>query len=234
MRSPQPCSSARARSAGAHNARARQADAPLVRWALVILCVAVASCAQAAPDEQQFDPAMGRGAPPFSPGEWPASFGIGRLATEDEIRVWDIDIMPDGRGLPPGSGTVPQGEIVYRTKCAACHGATGTEGPQDRLIGREPEGFPFGTSAELNRLRTIGNYWPYATTVFDYVRRAMPQNAPGSLTADEVYAVTAYLLHKNGVIPADAIMDARTLPAVVMPARDRFVVDDRRGGPEIR
>jgi cytochrome c len=100
-------------------------------------------------------------------------------------------------------------------------------------VGREPrEGFPFGETRGIRR--TIGNYWPYATTIFDYVKRAMPMAAPGSLTANEVYAVAAYILFLNEIIPEDAVMDAQTLPAVVMPARDRFVTDDRVGGPEVR
>lgn len=171
---------------------------------------------------------------PDYPAHWPELFGIGRGATEEDIRVSDIDVMPDGTGLPPGSGTVSQGATIYAAKCASCHGATGMEGPNDRLIGREPrEGFPFGRDPELLGLRTIGNYWPYATTVFDYIRRAMPQNAPGSLTADEVYSLMAFLLHKNEIIPEEAVMNAATLPEVEMPARQRFVLDNRRGGAEI-
>ncbi len=128
-----------------------------------------------------------------------------------------------------------QGEAVYQAQCAACHGPTGTEGPNDRLVGREPrEGFPFGQTRAFRLMRTIGNYWPYATTLYDFVNRAMPQTAPGSLTPDEVYAVSAYLLYLNEIIPADAVLDAETLPAVLMPARDRFVVDDREGGPVVR
>lgn len=173
-------------------------------------------------------------APTFPQG-WPDAFGLGVAATEEEIRAWDIDVMPDGTGLPPGSGSVTDGANVYRERCAACHGETGTEGPNDRLVGREPrEGFPFAESPEVRAMRTIGNYWPYATTIFDYVNRAMPQNAPGSLTADEVYAVTAFLLYRNEIVAEDAVMNAQTLPAVAMPARDRFVEDNRLGGPAIR
>jgi cytochrome c len=108
------------------------------------------------------------------------------------------------------------------------------EGPNDRLAGRPRREFLFGTSRALLAKRTVGNYWPYATTLFDYITRAMPQNAPGSLTADETYAVIAWILHRNGIVDADAVMDARTLPAVVMPAHDRFVPDDRVGGHEVR
>lgn len=164
----------------------------------------------------------------------PQTYGIGRPATPEEIAAWDIDVNPNGAGLPAGSGTVAQGQAVYAAKCVACHGPTGHEGPYDRLVGREPrEGFPFGREPRVAP-RTIGNYWPYATTLYDYVFRAMPFDRPGSLQPIEVYAVVAYLLYLNEIVPEDAVMDARTLPQVVMPARDRFVVDNRRGGAEIR
>jgi cytochrome c len=139
------------------------------------------------------------------------------------VALWDVDVKPDGEGLPPGSGTVAEGEQVYMLYCASCHGPTGTEGPNDRLVGREPW-------EDAPTTRTLGNYWPYATTIFDYVGRAMPQLTPGILTADQKYAVIAYLLHRNEIVPADAVMNATTLAAVEMPARDRFVVDDRQGG----
>ena len=153
----------------------------------------------------------------------PARFGLGRAATAAEIKAWDIDVMPDGDGLPPGRGTPAGGAKIYARQCAACHGPSGTEGPFDRLVGRDRAPG-----------RTIGNYWPYATTLYDYIHRAMPLGAPGSLTPDEVYSLVAYLLWRNEIIEATAVIDGRTLPGVVMPARDRFVVDDRRGGPEIR
>ncbi|HQZ40566.1 MAG TPA: cytochrome c [Vicinamibacterales bacterium] len=156
----------------------------------------------------------------------PARFGIGRPATPQEIARLDIDVMPDGTGLPPGRGTPAEGAAIYASKCAACHGETGREGPNDVLVGREPrEGFPFAQNPKL--AHTIGNYWPYATTVFDYVRRAMPPMAPGSLTDDEVYALTAFLLNANELVANDAVMDRSTLPAVKMPAREHFVPDTR-------
>jgi cytochrome c len=162
------------------------------------------------------------------------TYGFGRPATAEEIAAWDIDVNPDGVGLPAGSGTVAQGRTVYAVKCVACHGATGKEGPYDQLVGREPrEGFPFGRDPRA-ATRTIGNYWPYATTLYDYVLRAMPFDRPGSLEPNEVYGLVAYLLYLNEIVPENAVMDARTLPLVVMPARDRFVVDNRRGGAEIR
>jgi mono/diheme cytochrome c family protein len=159
----------------------------------------------------------------------PTTFGIGRPATPAEIAALDIDVRPDGAGLPPGHGSAAEGETIYAARCAACHGKTGKEGPSDGLVGREPrDGAAFARDPQARR--TIGNYWPYATTLFDYIRRAMPPNKPGSLTADEIYGVVAYLLVLNEIIPRDAVMDAASLPKVVMPARDRFVPDPR-GGP---
>ena len=163
----------------------------------------------------------------------PERFGFGTPATADEIAAWDVDVRPDGAGLPPGSGTPSQGAAIYARKCSACHGRTGTEGPFDRLVGREPRhGFPFGR--DPSAVKTIGNYWPFATTVYDYVNRAMPLDAPGSLKPDEVYSLVAFLLWRNEIITNTAVMNAQTLPRVVMPARDRFVPDDRRGGAHIR
>jgi cytochrome c len=159
----------------------------------------------------------------------PERFDFGRAPTEEEIRALDIDVMPDGAGLPEGRGGVKQGEAVYYAKCASCHGLTGTEGPDDRLVGREPrDGFPFAETMGLTK--TIGNYWPYATTLYDYTLRAMPFDEPGSLEPDEVYALVAFLLFKNEIIDVDAAMNQETLPQVKMPARERFVMDDRKGG----
>lgn len=168
----------------------------------------------------------------------PARFGVGRAASDAQVAAWDIDVGPDGKGLPQGSGSVAQGAAVFAAKCAACHGPAG-EGQvgappagaaaAPKLVGRDPrEGFPFGQDPKL--VKTVGNYWPYATTVFDYVRRTMPLTAPGSLTNNEVYAVVAFLLAQNEVIERTAVMNSTTLPAVRMPARDKFVVDDRKGG----
>ena len=179
----------------------------------------------------------GFGPPPVptaASAHWPATFVIGRDATADEIAALDKDVGPDGADLPPGGATVAEGAQVYAAKCAVCHGATGTEGPNDRLVGREPrEGFPFGAARGQYR-KTVGNYWPYATTIFDYVTRTMPLDSPGSLDPDEVYGATAYILFLNEIIPEDAVMNAETLPAVVMPARDRFVPDNRMGGSQVR
>jgi S-disulfanyl-L-cysteine oxidoreductase SoxD len=158
----------------------------------------------------------------------PKRFALGRPAPAAELASEDIDVLPNGAGLPPGSGTAQQGAAVYATTCASCHGENG-EGkpPYPQLLGGPKGNVDFASDPKIPR--TIGNYWPYATTLFDYVRRAMPLTAPGSLSADQTYAVTAYLLSRDGVIPATTTLDARSLPAVQMPARARFVSDDRRG-----
>jgi len=143
---------------------------------------------------------------------------LGKAASPEEIASWDVSIGPDGAGLPPGSGTPKQGEQVYLAKCVACHGEKGAGKPNDRLVGGQELLAP-GQAP----VKTIGNFWPYATTVFDYVRRAMPLNEPKSLRGDEVYAVVAYILMLNGVIGENDTMDARTLPAVRMPNRDGFI-----------
>lgn len=148
-------------------------------------------------------------------------YGFGQPATETEMKAWNIDVDPSGAGLPPGRGTVQQGAAVYAAKCAACHGETGTEGPQTRLVGGQ------GSLATDKPIKTIGSFWPYATTLYDYIFRAMPLTAPQSLTPDDVYALVAWLLHQNGIIPSDAVMDATTLPAVKMPNREGFVSDSQ-------
>ena len=167
---------------------------------------------------------------PVTPARFP---GIGRAATDAEVRAWDIDANPAGVGLPAGRGTWATGAKVYTAQCAACHGQR-AEGiaPYPRLVGAEPTDFGFGKDPKL--VKTVGNYWPYATTLYDYINRAMPFNTPGTLRPDEVYGVVAWLLAENGVIGRDAVMDARTLPAVRMPARDRFIRDNRTGGATFR
>src|SRR5215471_20173939 len=143
---------------------------------------------------------------------------LGRLATPAEVAGWDISIPPDGTGLPPGSGTPEQGAVVYTQKCQACHGEKGAGQPNDPLAGGQ------GTLTSKSPVRTIGSYWPYATTVFDYIRRAMPYTQSQSLTNDEVYAVTAYLLQLNGIIGAKDVMNVQTLPQVRMPNRANFIL----------
>ncbi len=155
--------------------------------------------------------------------------GLGQPLSPADIDRYAITIFPDGRNLPPGRGSVEQGARLYAMQCAACHGAKGIEGPAARLVGSD--GF-IGWSDPLRPLRvrkyplqvlSMGAMWPYATTVFDYVRRGMPLYAPKSLTDDEVYAITAHLLHLNGLVASNAVMDKEKLPKVVMPGRDRTV-----------
>jgi len=145
----------------------------------------------------------------------------------------DTDVRPDGTGLPAGSGSVQQGEAIYAEKCVVCHGDRGEGGLNDRLVGREPRDHG-AFSVDPEARKTVGNYWPYATTLFDYTWRSMPFTEPGTLRPDEVYALVAYLLYLNEIVDRDAVMTRETLPDVAMPARDRFVMDDRRGGAEIR
>jgi S-disulfanyl-L-cysteine oxidoreductase SoxD len=148
-------------------------------------------------------------------------YGIGRSATPAEIAGWNIDIDRDGNNLPPGSGTVTHGREVFDQQCGACHGTKGEGGVGDRLVGGQ------GTLATPKPVRTVGSYWPYAPTLFDYIRRAMPQNAPQSLSNEDVYAVAAYILNLNGLLAADATLDAKTLAAIKMPNRSMFVGDPR-------
>jgi S-disulfanyl-L-cysteine oxidoreductase SoxD len=148
--------------------------------------------------------------------------GLGQVATPDEIASWDVSIGPDGAGLPPGRGTPKQGETVFVEKCVACHGEKGAGKPNDQLVGGRGS-----LTGEQAPVKTVGSFWPYATTLFDYVRRAMPLNAPKSLSDDEVYAVSAYILQLNGIIGEADAMDAQTLPQVQMPNRDGFIVFSR-------
>lgn len=154
------------------------------------------------------------------------SYGIGRQATDQEIQAWDIDVAPTGEGLPPGQGTVKEGAVLFAARCAACHGATGQEGPMDRLVGGA------GTLASQQPTKTIGSYWPYATTLYDYIHRAMPFPAPQSLSPNEVYSIVAWLLYRNGIIAEDVVLDARSLPRISMPNRQGFVPDPRPDVPK--
>ena len=191
---------------------------------VAVLGAALAACSSEPPVQSAAVEESGIAA---LPGHAPEHFGFGAPASEDRVARWDIDVKPDGEGLPPGSGSVAEGRLLYDTHCLQCHGPTGTEGPNDRLVSAgEWDRWPAG--------RTVGGYWPYATTLFDYTRKAMPQTTPGTLTDDQVYAVVGYVLHLGGIVSADAVMDSASLVAVEMPARDRFVPDDRTGGPTIR
>jgi cytochrome c len=149
------------------------------------------------------------------------TYGVGRPPTPDEIKAWDIAVGPSGRELPAGNGTAEHGKTVYADKCARCHGATGKEGPQSVLVGGT------GTLKTAKPLKTVGSYWPYATTLWDYVNRAMPFDRPGTLSADEVYASTAYVLFLNGLVGERDQIDANALRKLVMPNRNGFVSDPR-------
>jgi S-disulfanyl-L-cysteine oxidoreductase SoxD len=150
------------------------------------------------------------------------SLGIGHVASPAEIAGWDIDVRADGQGLPPGHSSVREGEKIFAESCAACHGAKGEGMPADRLVGG------FGTLATSKPVRTVGSYWPYTSTLFDYIRRAMPFNSPQSLTADQVYAVSAYILYLNNIVTEDTVLDATSLPRVEMPNRNGFTSPDPR------
>ncbi len=148
----------------------------------------------------------------------PTYSGVGRTPSAEEIRAWDIAISPTGEELPPGRGTVEEGALVYRRQCAGCHGVAGTEGRAPRLVKRErcPNADPWALGLVLP-MRS-----PFATTVWDFINRGMPLNREGTLTADEVYALTALLLYWNDLVAEDDVMDAQSLPMVVMPNRDNW------------
>lgn len=170
------------------------------------------------------------GAVPGGPGA-KQSYALGRPAVDSAIAAMNQDVGQDGVELPTGRGSVARGVVVYAAQCSQCHGARGEGLPSfPKLVGRDSAGslkpeFQFATT---NKTKTIGNYWPYATTLFDYIKRAMPFATPGSMTDDDVYAVTAYLLSANAIIPDTSTLDAATLRAVRMPARDHFVPDNRK------
>jgi len=149
------------------------------------------------------------------------TYGVGRPPTAEEVKAWDLTIPADGQGLPPGGGTAALGKTVFVERCASCHGDTGEDPKYSRLVGGR------GTLATDKPVRTVGSFWPYATTLWSYIRRAQPFDEPGSLTPDQVYAVTAYLLYLNGIVRVDEVIDANTLPRVRMPNRDGFVPDER-------
>lgn len=151
----------------------------------------------------------------------PQPYGLGRPADDRAVAAWNIDVDARGRGLPPGRGSVAEGQALFAVHCAACHGAQGEGRPADALVGG------LGTLASDRPLKTVGSFWPYATTLYDYIYRAMPYTAPQSLKPAEVYALSAWLLHRNGILPADAVLDAQSLPRVRMPNADGFVPDGR-------
>jgi mono/diheme cytochrome c family protein len=149
------------------------------------------------------------------------NFGVGRPATPEQIHKLGAAIAPDGKGLPDGSGTVTAGQAVFATRCSRCHGEKGEGGIAAALVGGQ------GTLTTAKPIKTVGSFWPYSTTVWDYVNRAMPFDRPGLLKPADVYAVVAYILNLNGIIGNDQVMDARSLPKVKMPNRDGFVADPR-------
>jgi mono/diheme cytochrome c family protein len=166
-------------------------------------------------------------AAPASRAQLP-TYRLGRAPTAEEIKAWDVTIPPDGKGLPPGSGTATQGEAIYAARCASCHGERGQSPKYDPAATRRTILVGGRDTLDTDKpVLTIGSYWPYATTLWSYINRAQPFDEPGSLTHDQVYAVTAYLLYLNGIIGQSDVLDARTLLAVKMPNRDGFVPDPR-------
>ena len=165
--------------------------------------------------------------------KWPDSFGFGNSVALNKIQKWDKDVRPDGRGLPEGFGTITQGRILYLQKCAMCHGKSLTEGPYNQL---KSVSYQADTTRDhhLSEAKTIGNYGPYATTLYDYIQRAMPTNAPGSLTPEEVYSLTGYLLYENGLIDSTIKINKKSLVSVKMPAASKYFTDDRAGGPLVK
>ena len=181
-----------------HRPRAGAAGAPQV-FLLCVLCVL-----------------GGESLPAQSP-----NYGVGRPPTPEEIRALGVTVAPDGTGLPEGSGTAAEGKEVFAARCAKCHGTKGEGGEAAALVGGQ------GTLATPKPRRTVGSFWPHATTVWDYVNRAMPFNQPGLLSHPEVYAVVAYVLYLNGIVGENQALNAKTLPKVRMPNRDGFVADPR-------
>lgn len=188
---------------------------------LAITACLLAGAAVLLPPASAAPPAVSATPTSTAAGTAAAHFGIGSPATDAQIAGWNIDVFPDGRNLPAGSGTVAQGRDIYNAQCLACHGAKGEGGIGDVLVGGE------GTLNTKKPIKTVGSYWPYATTLYDYIRRSMPMTAPQSLTNDQVYAVTGYVLFLNKLAAQDATMDAKAVTAIKMPNRDGFVPDPR-------
>jgi mono/diheme cytochrome c family protein len=141
---------------------------------------------------------------------------LGKNANPELLKSWDVSIPPDGIGLPPGSGSVREGAIIFEANCIMCHGPAGSGKPADQLTGG------IGSLASAHPVKTVASFWPYPTTLFDYIRRAMPLTSPRSLEPNEVYALCAYLLSIDGIVPKNAVLDARALPEIKMPNRNRF------------
>ena len=198
----------------------RDAKIPVVG----LLALAISGCGgMAERDGRHVGVAEGRQA--ANVADMPAAgvrYGIGATPAPAQVAAWNIDVQPDGKNLPAGSGTVAQGRTLYAQACASCHGQQGEGKPMDRLVGGK------GSLGSAAPVKTVGSYWPYATSVYDYIHRAMPFNAPGTMSPSEAYAATAYLLYMNGIVSENAVMDARTLPAVQMPNRVGFTAPDPR------
>ena len=206
-------------------------------WAILLVAQAFTPVSFTA---QGFPPALANGSGElrrdspkhFGEGGGPAlllaqspSLGIGHPPKPERLKQIDIDVTPDGKGLPPGSGTAAKGKDVYTRRCETCHGPTGKEGPQDILAGGK------GSLATEKPQKTVGSYWPYATTLWDYINRAMPFDHPSTLTPDEVYSAAAYVLFLNGIVGEQDTLDQATLPKVQMPNRNGFVSDPRPDVP---
>jgi cytochrome c len=208
------------------------------------LAIAVATCvaqgfSPAVCVAQAFPPTLAkesgelrRGSPkPLAEGGRPAllaqspTFGLGHTPKPEQLKQIDIDVSPDGTGLLPGSGTAAKGKDVYTRRCETCHGPTGKEGPQDVFSGGK------GSLATAKPQKTVGSYWPYATTLWDYINRAMPFDHPSTLTPDEVYSATAYILFLNGIVGEQDTLDQTTVPKIEMPNRNGFVADPRPDTP---
>ena len=160
-----------------------------------------------------------------APSQTP-TYGVGRTPTPPEIQAWDIAVGPEGKELPPGSGTAQEGAKVYAQKCASCHGATGAEAgllePKPHVYRRALVGGKESLKT-IHPIKSVGNWWPFATTLWDFINRAMPAEKPGSLSAGEVYALTAVLLYRNGIIKETDRLDATTLPKIQMPNRNGMI-----------
>ncbi len=159
-----------------------------------------------------------------------AQSGPGRPATEAEIKAMDLTILPNGAGLPQGQGDAKQGQAIFKDKCAVCHNdkGEGRENQYPALVGG------VGSLGSKSPVKTVGSYWPYATTLFDYIRRAMPYDQPRSLSTNEVYSVAAYVLFLNGIVKETDELNEKTLPQVKMPNRDGFVPDPRPDVPGVK